>query len=159
MIAACLLFDRDYSAEGWLCCRSIHEHAPSAKIYVLCLDEKVLEESRGQRVTGVPLADLERRFPVLADAKLDRSWPAYTQTCKVFLPAYVFERFGEETLCYVDSDMYFWQSIAEVERVLGNSSFMVASREDRVRPPQGEFNGGFFACRNDAHSRRFFAWW
>lgn len=159
MIAACLLFDRNYSTEGWLCCRSIHEHAPSTRIYVLCLDEAVMEESRRHRVTGIPLRAMERRFPALEIVRKERQWAAYTQTCKVFLPTCVFESFGEKSLCYVDSDMYFWGGIGEVELALGNSSFMVASRENPGRLLQGEFNGGFFACRNDNRSRRFFEWW
>lgn len=159
MIAACLLFDRAHADEGWLCCRSIRQHDPSTEIYVLCLDDAVLAQATARGVTCVPLADVEQRFPLLETVKAGRSWGAYTQTCKVFLPTFLFERYGENKLCYVDSDMYFWSSIREVERAMGNLSFMVSSREDTVRPPQGAFNGGFFACSDDEHSRRFLTWW
>lgn len=159
MIEVCLLFDSAHAAEGWLCCRSIRAHEPEASIHVLCLDDEVLEQAHKERVDGVPLADLEFAFPALAEVKKSRQWPAYTQTCKVFLPTHLFKTRGLSSLCYVDSDMYFWGSIREVESALADLSFMVASREDPIRPAQGDFNGGFFACRNNTQAQRFLSWW
>jgi hypothetical protein len=159
MLAFCLLFDKEFCDEGWIACDSILRQDPSAKIYVLCLDDETLEKMNCRRVTCIPLSLLEAKYPELVEARGNREWPAYTQTAKVFLPTYVFDRFNEQAVCYVDSDVYFWAHPRHIDEAMGEHSFMVSSREDPIRPPQGAFNGGFFACRNDQNSRRFFTWW
>lgn len=159
MLSFCLLFDKDFVEEGWVSCLSILRQNPKTKIYVLCLDDETLAAMSCRPVLCIPLEFLERHYPALLDVKGNRTWPAYTQTVKVFLPTYVFDKFDEDELCYVDSDVLFWSDHSAITEALGDRSFMVASRESPVRAPQGDYNGGFFACRDDTNSRRFFAWW
>jgi hypothetical protein len=164
MIAACMLFDSMYSVEGWLCYKSIRNLDPCMKVYVLCLDQRVFREAcYWQHYNGdiipVQLYDLENHFKELLGARLTRPWNAYTQTCKVFLPSYIFEKYDEESVYYIDSDLYFWSSSSQIENVLGEHSFLVSSREQEPPPRQGRFNGGFYACRNDKCTRVFLKWW
>lgn len=164
MIAACMLFDSMHSLEGWLCCNSILKFDPVVNIYVLCLDERVYYEADYYRqcynnVMPIRLYELENYFAALLGARSSRPWNAYTQTCKTFLPEYIFDKYGEQILFYVDSDMYFWSSSEHIEKTLGSHSFMVASREQEPPPKQGRFNGGFFVCKNDAFARKFLKWW
>lgn len=159
MLAICTMFDEQHVAEARLCCSSIHVHSAHTPIYALCLDEPALRAASEWPVIAVPLENLERQYPDLAAVRETRDWPSYTQTCKVFLPTFIFGVFTEQALCCVDSDMYFWSDPKAIDAALGESSFMVTSREDPIRAPQGDFNGGFFACREDENSRKFFAWW
>lgn len=159
MLTFCTLFDKQHVAEARLCCSSIHVHAQQAMVYTLCLDEEALEAAGEWPVVAIPLRNMEERYPGLAAVRGDRDWPSYTQTCKVFLPSFVFEVFGAWTLCYVDSDMLFWSDPQAISLELGTNSFMVTSREDPVRPLQGAFNGGFFVCHDDLRSKQFMAWW
>jgi hypothetical protein len=153
------MFDEKYKAEGWLLCRSIQRHIPGLPIYVLCLDDVVYAEALERAVRPVLLVSLETKYPELLGIKEERSWPAYTQTCKTFLPSAVLEMHGEGPLVYVDSDMFFWGDPRIIEGELGEASFMVVSREDSTRPAQGAFNGGFFACQNDDKAKAFLKWW
>lgn len=164
MIAACTLFDSKFFVEGWLCWKSIHRFNPDMKFYVLCLDEKTFWEAtyfvqQSGNVIPIALEQMENHFSELEGAKLTRPWNAYTQTCKVFLPSYIFDKFGEELLFYVDSDLYFWSDANQVAIEMGDYSFMVTSRELEPPPKQGRFNGGFFSCRNDDHAAEFLNWW
>lgn len=164
MIAACTLFDSRFSIEGWLCWKSINKFDPCMKFYVLCLDERVYHEASYWRqycgdIIPIRLYEFENRFRQLLDSRATRPWNAYTQTCKVFLPSYIFERFGENKIFYVDCDLYFWSTPKQIEDALRYKSFMVSSRELEPPPIQGRYNGGFYACCNDDKSKVFLNWW
>jgi len=164
MISACLLFDSRFSIEGWLCYKSIRQFNPSIRIYILCLDARVFWESmfwnnKDGQLIAIQLYELENNFPVLLSCRNNRSWAEYTQTCKVFLPSYLINVHNEQISFYVDSDVLFWGDPLQIERELNNSIFMVSSREQSSRPPQGSFNGGFFAWQNDTELQLFLKWW
>lgn len=165
MIAACTLFDSLFSVEGWLCWESINRFDPTMKFYVLCLDQRAYYEAtsymccRCGDIVPIRLFDFENYFKELLDVRSTRSWGPYTQTCKVFLPTYIFEVFGEQSVFYVDSDLYFWSNASQIGEELGENSFMVTSRELEPPPPQGRFNGGCFACKNDQYAAEFLKWW
>lgn len=154
-----LMFDRQYSSEGKVCLSSILEHG-GGKVFVLCLDWQTEQLVSGiDGVVPIRRADLESRYPEIAITRKTRPWAPYTQSLKPFLPEYVFDVFGAKMLAYVDSDMLFWGDCAEVDAEMGDSSFMVTSREQEPPPPSGYFNGGFFACRDDENCREFLKWW
>jgi hypothetical protein len=164
VIAACLMFDTKYSTIGWMCASSIRQHCPYTQIYVMCLDENVHDESRYfaeklGNLTALRLYELEAASPMLIKARQDRLWPEYVQTVKVFIPRYIFERYNAEALFYCDADSLFWTGPQLVADVLGEHSFMAVSHEIEPRPPQGTFNGGFFACREDDKARSLLTWW
>jgi len=162
MISACMLFDSNFSIEGWLCCKSIIDFDPTMKIYVLCLDQRVFQEAYKYKNNIIPiqLYDLENYYPDLFKARLTRPWNAYTQTCKVFIPSYIFDIYNENCVYYVDSDLYFWDKSSQINDILGSYSFMVTSRESGEPPPrQGRYNGGFYACKNDKLGNKFLKWW
>ena len=164
MISICTLFDSRYSIEGWLLWKSINKFDKYMKFYVLCMDERVFEEAQYLKTKSgdifpIRLYDFENHFPELLNTRKTRPWPPYTQTCKVFLPTYIFDYFNEEKLCYVDRDLYFWGNPNEIEKEMKNYSFMVSSREQDPPPAQGRYNGGFFSCRNDDNCKKFLKWW
>lgn len=163
-MAACLTFDSSYATEGWLCVESIMTHRPKFPVYVLCLDRTVYDQSlqmrgRYRTIQGIELYELEKAFPVLAHARKDRPWDAYTQTCKVHFPVYVLSRFNTGKVFYVDSDMYFWNDPGIIETVMGDASVMVKDRETDDPPPAGYYNDGFFAVKDDTAGITFLKWW
>jgi len=157
-----VMFDRKFLAEGLVCMSSILEHG-QGKVFVLCLDQQiemvVPRVLPDKRVVSIQRTALEARYPVIAATRPPRPWPPYTQSLKPFLPEYIFDTYGAETLTYVDSDVLFWGDCEEISREMGDYSFMVTSRERE--PPQscGSFNGGCFSCRNDRNCRDFLKWW
>lgn len=161
-MAYCTLYDKNYMHEARAACISLKnaKRRRRARQYAFCLDDESLEYT-SQRccVTAISLSQLEEKYPVLLTVKDSRDWPSYTQTCKVFLPSYLFEVWGQDFAIYFDSDVYFWSDPEFVEDELRGNSFLVTSREHIVRPPQGDYNGGFWGVNNTEDGRAFLAWW
>lgn len=162
-MAVCTLFDANYLVEGVMCIRSSFRWLRQP-FYVLCLDPltfrigQMLSCENGY-VMPINFYDFEQDYLDLFKSRSTRPWNAYTQTVKVFLPKYLFDRFNVSDLIYIDSDMLFWSDLTAIEYELGTYSFMVASRELNPCPPQGCYNGGFFACKNDNRAKVFLKWW
>lgn len=156
-ISLLLMFDKAHSTEGWVCHQSILNQDSQVKIYVLCLDEYVWFAAKRKNCIPIALSELEGYFPCLLQAKKDRTWAAYTQTCKVFLPVFIMDKYKEDSLLYTDSDFLFFSHWQPIEKELTAHSFLATSREKNT--PQGRYNGGCFACRDTKWSRAFFSWW
>lgn len=155
-----MMFDRQYSNEGFICISSLIKVAPKSKIFVLCLElevERMLKEI--EQVVPIHRTDLEAYFPDIAATRPLRPWAPYTQSLKPFIPEYIFDTYVVDSLTYVDSDMFFWGDTKGIEEELEGYAFMVASREQDPPPPGGYFNGGFFSCYNNQDCRDFLKWW
>lgn len=162
MISICTLFDSRFSIEGWLLWKSINKLNKYIKFYILCMDERAYLEAeflstKCGDIFPIRLYDFENHFPELLKVRGTRPWAPYTQTCKVFLPTYIFDKYNEKLLSYVDSDLYFWNNPEEIEKEIGDFSFMVAPREEEPPQVQGRYNGGFYACRDTCEE--FLRWW
>jgi hypothetical protein len=158
-----VMFDRKFVVEGFVCISSILEHGTDSRVFVLNLDHvmehvvpRILPD---KRVVNISRVAVETRYPRIAATRSSRPWAPYTQSLKPFLPEYVFDIFGSKGLTYVDSDMLFWGDCGEIDHEMGDSSFMVTSREQEPPPQCGSFNGGCFSCRDDGNCRDFLAWW
>lgn len=157
------MFDKKFMVEGLVCVSSILEYGPDAKVFVLCLDQEVdkivQRHLSSDRVVCIQLLELEYKYPAIAATKPSRPWAPYTQSLKPFLPEYIFNTHGTKALTYVDSDMLFWGDCSEIDREMGDCSFMVTSRGQDPPPDYGYFNGGCFSCRDDRNCRLFLTWW
>ena len=153
------LFDKDFSVEGYVCAKSAVERGRAGTVFILCLDSYV-EKTLFNQISGavlIPLGDVESFYPILPKLKAQRDWKSYVGTLKPFLLGYLLEFFAVDRVAMVDSDMFFWGSTKELERVMGDAGVLVVSREHDPPLRSGWFNDGFVAAGLSGIS--FVRWW
>lgn len=155
-------FDSAYAAKGWVCHHTLMTQSPGSRLFVLCLDDKVLIQAEnlvGRKVVPIRLADIESYCPALLAVKGSRQPKEYYATVSPILPLFLFDRFGMDKVFYTDADMAFWSKPEEIETVFGNHSLMVT--DHGFEPPRAgvRFNVGILGYKNDTNCREFLEWW
>lgn len=163
----CTYFDRNYLARGLTLYRSLQQHCPSSRLWVLCMDDFThdkLVELDLPGLTPIALKDLERSDPRLLEAKPTRSKIEYYFTCTPSLPLYVLEGWPEvDVITYLDADLFFFADPKPLFDHLGNASIAITPHsfspalKDRER--YGIFNVGWVSFRRDADGLGCIGWW
>jgi len=154
------LCDRRYCVEGVVCAQSASTQGADL-VFILCLDRETrdvagrLLDSKGPVI--IPVRDLEDYYPVLRELRSQRDWKSYVAALKPFYLGYLLEFFGIEVVAMVDSDMFFWGPVAEIDRVMGDAGILVIDRELDPPPRCGWFNDGFVVARPSGLP--FVRWW
>lgn len=106
-------------------------------VFVLCLDRDTQDFVSRNFIDAViiQLQDLESYYPALHELRAQRDWKSYVTTLKPFYLGYLLEFFCVELVAMVDSDMFFWGPVLEIENVIGDSGILVIDRE--LDPPRG----------------------
>ena len=153
----CTYFDSNYLLRGLTMYRSLGASGCEFVLYVLALDDaaKALLDSLAlPNLRTIAVEELERANPELLPAKASRSRIEYYFTLTPLLPLAVFEREPQAQLAtYLDADLYFYESPAQVLAELGGNSVLVT--EHRYPPHMlkqleyGRFNVQFQGFRRD----------
>jgi len=163
MTSMCMLFNGGtYAIEGWVCHYSLYQLDPELKLYLLCIDDEVLNKAKKLKDRGVipiSLGDFEKTYPQLLSIKNTRALKEYIVTMKPFLPEYIFNKFGEEKLVFTDSDIAFWNHPSEIFDELDSCSFLAKSHEIEPRRSAGRFNVGLLGYKDDENCREWLKWW
>src|SRR4051812_21222801 len=104
----CTLFNSGYLTRGWTMIKSLLRHAPQAKIYILCMDEKTFDffsKRQHPSIYLVSLKDFEDSRYLAA--KSNRSFGEYCWTCTPGIINYCLKTFHLDHVTYVDADLYF----------------------------------------------------
>lgn len=106
----CTLFDSNYLDKGIVMIRSLQKVDDTAKIYVLCMDDKcklILEDFKLNSVNLISLNEFldNDLYKVINRGKAEFCW-----TCTAKLIKYVMEKYGENICTYIDSDLYFYSN-------------------------------------------------
>jgi len=160
--AFCTYFDSRYLSRGLVLHRSLCLHAPWARLYALCLDERAFEALNRlalPALEAIRLRDVEASDPDLQKAKCDRSQVEYYFTCTPALPLYVLRQNPTlERVLYIDADLCFFSSAEAVLRDWGAGSVYIVSHRYPEGPTHdqqfGRFNVGIVGFRNDREGRR-----
>lgn len=163
----CCYFDHRYLARGLAMIRSLRKWHSSATVWVLCLSEechRVLSELREPGVNLLRVADLERAYPALAEARTNRSAIEFYFTCTPSLVRFVLDKVADEdVVTYVDGDLYFFSDPQPLfDELIGKSVSIIPHRF----PPQlrhlekyGLYNVGWMSFRRDANGQAVARWW
>lgn len=163
----CTSFDSGYLPAGVALYESLAETLPSLDLWVLCLDETAYDLLESLDLNGihpVELAELELFDPELSAVENNRTAAEYYFTCKSAFVNYLFETAAPLGITYLDSDLYFFRSPAELRLEERDTSVLVHSHNfpsnrgyiaDRV----GRYNAGFISVRNDETGRRCIEDW
>lgn len=176
------LFDSRYGAKGMSLLESIHRKCEAtglrARAFVLAMDDAAEHVIREHKAAfGVhTIHTMESLFsdPVLGEslkrAKEDRSYREFCWSLASIYTDHVMRMFvGKaipkgDLLCYVDSDVYWFDSPAAVVRELDGMSVgcqphAFPAHELKRLGPNGKYNIGVTAFRADLHGTEALSWW
>lgn len=167
MYTFCTYFDRDYLPRGLALYRSLQQHCPAFRLWVLCLDRdclQALEQLRPPELRPVALEELEAADPKLLEAKRNRSRIEYYFTCTPALPLFVLQQHPDvDLITYLDSDLFFFADPAPLfEEMDDHSVAIIAHRfapHLRHRERNGIYNVGWLSFRRDTRGLACLSWW
>ena len=163
----CTYFDRNYLPRGLALYRSLREHCPEFKLWVLCMDEAThaaLTQLDLPEVEPIALQDFEKDDEPLLRAKQNRSRVEYYFTCTPSLSLYIFNNWPEvDLITYLDADLFFFASPAPLYEELGAGSVAIIGHRF---PPHlrdweryGIYNVGWVSFRRDENTFDCLNWW
>jgi len=163
----CTYFDRNYLPHGLALYRSLRDHCPEFRLWVLCMDDVtygILGNLDLPGVHTIALGDFERGDEPLLGAKQNRSRVEYYFTCTPSLPLYIFKtRHEVDMVTYLDADLLFFADPGPLFEEMGEGS--VAMIGHRF-PPRllsrerfGIYNVGWLSFRRDEEALACLRWW
>lgn len=167
MYSFCTSFDRNYLPRGLALYRSLREHCPGFRLWVLCLDSathEALTRLALPEVEPIALQDFESGDAPLLEAKANRSRVEYYFTCTASLVLYVLDHWPAlDLVTYLDADLFFFASPAPLFEELGSGSVAIIGHRFspglRHREVYGVYNVGWVSFRRDAQARECLEWW
>ena len=163
----CTFFDRNYLSRGLALYRSLQEHCPEFRLWVLCMDEATYHYLTRLGLPGlepIALKDFEAGDAPLLAAKQNRSRVEYYFTCTPSLPLYVLNhRPAVDLVTYLDADLYFFACPEPLFDELGSGSIAIIGHRfpPRLRSLEewGLYNVGWLSFRRDDHALACLTWW
>ena len=163
----CTYFDHNYLPRGLALYRSLQQHSPGARLWVLCLSEechRILVALDLPDIVPVRLEDLEAADPELAATRAGRSIVEYYFTCS---PAWMLHVLARETdaewVTYLDGDLYFFASPEAVYGELKDAAVAIIPHRYALnlekRRSFGTYNVGWVGARNDPDGIAVIKWW
>lgn len=163
----CTYFDRNYLSRGLALYRSLREHCPDFKLWVLCMDHtayEILEKLDLPGVHPLSLEKFERNDELLLSAKQNRSRIEYYFTCTPSLPLYILNNWPEvDLITYLDADLYFFASPTPLFEELGSGSIAIIGHRFPLHLKNEEIHGiynvGWLSFRHDENALVCLNWW
>jgi len=167
MFQFCTYFDQHYLSRGLALYRSLRDHCPEFKLWVLCMDGTSYRILMGLRLPSmhpIALEEFERDDEPLRLAKTNRSRIEYYFTCTPSLPLYILNNRPEvELITYLDADLFFFASPAPLFEEMKEGSVAIIGH--RFSPNlkgmerHGIYNVGWLSFRRDANGLACLHWW
>lgn len=147
--------------------RSLRRHDFGAIVWVLCLSDQCMAALRAlgePDLRLIALSDFEAAYPVLAATKADRSLIEYYFTLTPSVVSHVLDQVqADETVTYVDGDLYFFASPAPLHEMLEGQAVTIIPHRfvaaQRHLERFGIYNVGWLGFRNDSRGRAVAHWW
>jgi hypothetical protein len=167
MHAFCTYFDRDYLPRGLALYRSLKQHCPAFRLWVLCMDHDcygALEQLRLPELHLITLEELEATEPRLLEGKRNRSRIEYYFTCTPALPLHVLQQHADvNVITYLDSDLFFFAGPAPLFDEMGKNSIAIIPHRFaphlREMERNGIYNVGWISFRRDTRGFACLEWW
>jgi hypothetical protein len=161
------LFDSNYLPMGACLHRSLAQHAREFHLWIVCMDQLVVDQLTKldlPHVTLLPLAEVET--PALLDIKPGRSRGEYCWTLTPFTPQFVFDRApSAQRVTYIDADLFFFDDPAILLREFDQSGKDVLITPHAYSPEydqsatSGIFCVQFMSFRRTEGGLEVMRWW
>ena len=166
----CTLFDSYYLDKGIALYRSLERTAGDQfKLYIFCFDEKsyeVLEAMKLEKAILIKSSVFDN--DILLRLKEERSKAEYCWTCTPQTIEYVLDHYNEESVTYIDADIYFFSSPqplfdeikkAEANVVITEHRFADSIHGRRMLRRSGKYCVEFNYFDQSENSRECLSWW
>lgn len=160
------LFNFNYLPQGLTMYFSLIKNCPSARLWVLCMDEKVeffLKKLKLINLNTISLKDFENKK--LLSIKQNRKFIEYCWTLTPFLPTFFFKEFKKKSVVYIDADLYFFNKLDPIFEEFDKSKKSVFVTEHGFHKKfdssniNGKFCVQFLIYRNDSKTKKILNWW
>lgn len=162
----CTLSNKKYLLQGIGLVYSLYLHSTSKHtIYYLCLDDysfdklKYIQENYDLKVYPIHYLDIEKDYPELVKLK-ELDFSEYCYSFSSILPMFIFDKYKEQSILYLDSDVYFYNSPEYIFQEIRNRDVgLVRHRHIGREHFAGEYNVNSVFIRNNENGRKVLAWW
>jgi hypothetical protein len=163
----CTKLDHFYLDRGLALYSSLRETNPEAELHVLALSQEAEDFLESKSLPGLSVIRLHTVIasePALASARSTRTKAEFAFTLTPFLVCETLKDCPtNEWVIYVDADMLFFGSVAEVLRHHQAADVLMSRHHfsDHMKEQQryGTFNTGFTAFRKTADGEKCAKWW
>jgi hypothetical protein len=158
----------DLAAQSRVLARSVRKCHPNSPLAVLALGPEGTSQVFEDLYDVVISVD-QLSLNCFADMRFRYSTAELCFALKPWVMRHLIEKFPEEPVYYLDSDIELFGPLAEADALLAQGANLLmtphilhpapdqGSEEDLLR--SGSFNGGFLGVAPSAVGRRFLAWW
>ena len=163
----CTYFDHNYLPRGLALHQSLQQHAPGARLWVLCLSEACYRTLTALNLPNLMtrrLSDFEAADPQVAAVRPTRSTIEYYFTCTAPWMLHVLENERDaEWVTYLDSDLFFFASPDPIyDEMRGGAFGIIPHRFTRRLAEQrrfGIYNVGWVSARRCEEGIAALRWW
>ncbi|KPA19305.1 glycosyltransferase [Candidatus Magnetomorum sp. HK-1] len=164
----CTCFDKNYLIKGIAFIESLQKHDISNfNLYVICIDDytfSFLKKINYSNVILIKFSHIEQNNKELLNTKTERSPAEYIWTAKSSIISFLLNSYSHiEGLCYLDTDMFFFNSPDPIWKELDQFSVLIHEhrfvQEQAMLIQYGFFNAGFVCFRNDINGKKVLDWW
>jgi hypothetical protein len=163
----CTYFDHNYLPLGLTLYRSLKQHSPEFKLWVLCLSSTcydVLKQLDLPDINLISLNEFERGDEALLGAKQNRRLIEYYFTCSPSLPLFILNNYPEvDLITYLDADLFFFSDITPIYEEIADASIAIIEHRfssDRLKLViYGIYNVGWLSFRRDENGFACLRWW
>lgn len=166
MFYFCTYFDKHYLTRGLALYRSLREHCPEFRLWVLCMDDtyNTLTELNLPGVYLISLKEFEQNDEALRIAKTNRSLIEYYFTCTPSLPLYILNHYPEvDLITYLDADLFFFSNPVVLFEEMKNASIAIIAHRFPAKLKnleiRGIYNVGWLSFRRDVNGLDCLQWW
>jgi hypothetical protein len=163
----CTLFDSNYLIKAVAMYRSLERSCPSFHLTACCFDElaeRMLPRLGLERMSVIPVRELEAHDAALLGVKSDRSAIEYYLTATPALPLFILEARPElDEITYLDADLLFFADPEPLFEEMRDASVMITPHRFSPEYAQNEMNGiynvQFMTFRRDERGMTALRWW
>ena len=162
----CTLSNNRYLLQGLALFHSIKKYYyNNLKFYYLCLDDytysTILDLNSKYNLDIIPILnyEIEAKFPQIAELRLS-NYLEYCYSFSSLLPKYIFEKYNEPSVIYIDSDTLFYEDPNMLYIEIGNKDVgIIRHRFNDRTHVSGEYNANVIYIKNNENGNKILDWW
>lgn len=162
----CTLSNKKYLLQGITLAYSLHQTTKSSyKLYYLCLDNESYDivtnliKVFDLKIIPINFLELESLHPDLTLLK-QKDFSEYCFAFSSLLPKFIFNKFKEQSILYIDSDVYFYSNPELLLEEIDNKDIgLIRHRHIDRSHPAGEYNVNAVYIKNNINGNKILDWW